>query len=337
MNTISDSLIKKCNSMTTKDTAVYVSGAFNALLAWLPSFLIKQIKRLITLCLLMPILLFGLVITVSSQEPFIHEPSPAPFDQSELKDIAVDAEGRMVAVGWWRNFQVGGSPSFPLVLIKDQPDDPWTILETPDFGWTWHHLEAVKFVPGTNGDFVAVGRYLPNSSIAHPYGLVLRYYKEIDFWQISSFNDPHFQFHFINNFTFVPDNPYRILIVGLRGNNVGGCYEFITMVVDFNLDGLHATFLPTTTRGFLRSIIPLPNGNYFAVGSAAGACDYLPWPLVMEVGDGVEIVHPNPPPETPGFWYDLGGATLLADGKFSWLDMKPRGVDHNFRHIGLSL
>jgi hypothetical protein len=86
--------------------------------------------------------IFGILVAQTGnsagQEPFIHEPSPAPFDQSELKDIAVDPEGRMVAVGWWRNFQVGGLQVFPLVMIKDQMDDPWTVLETPDFGWTWH-------------------------------------------------------------------------------------------------------------------------------------------------------------------------------------------------------
>jgi hypothetical protein len=272
-------------------------------------------KRFLPLALF--VILLAQTSNLSGQEPFIHDPSPASFDQSELKDVAVDPEGRMVAVGWWRNFQLGGSPGFPLVIIKDQPEDPWTILEPPDFGWTWHKLEAVKFIPGANGDFVAVGDYYPDPLVGRPYGMLLRYFREIDFWQLSSFNDPDQHFHFIRDFTFFPDNPDRLLIVGTRGRSGGGakCWEFTTMVVDYNLDALIATFLPTTTRGLLRSIVPLPNGNFFSVGSAAGDCDYLPWPIIMEIGEGVETVYPNPPPETPGFWYDLTGTTLLADGK----------------------
>ncbi|MBE0662710.1 MAG: T9SS type A sorting domain-containing protein [Bacteroidales bacterium] len=265
--------------------------------------------------------LFCLLVTqtwiLSGQEPFIHEPSPAPFDQNELKDIDVDADGRMVAVGWWREFQIGGSPGFPLVMIKDQADDPWTVIEAPDFGWTWHDLEAVKFIPGSNGDFVAVGDYYINPSMAHPYGMVLRYFKEIDFWQLHSFNDPGAQFHFVRDFTFYPDDPNRIMIVGTRGisDPGGNCFQFTTLAVDYNIDAHTYTVLPTTTKGLLRSIVPIPNGNFFSVGSAAGDCDYLPWPLIMEVGEGVETVLPNPPPKTPGFWYDLTGTTLLADGK----------------------
>jgi hypothetical protein len=268
----------------------------------------------------LPYALFGVFIIqtwrLSSQEPFIHEPSPAPFDQNDLNGIAVDPDGRMVTVGRWREFHVGGSPNFPLVMIKDQADDPWTVLETPDFGWTWHKLEAVKFIPGTNGDFVAVGQYT-NLLSGSRYGMLLRYYKEIDVWHLSSFNDPEAAFHFIRDFTFFPDNPNRILIVGTRGISDGGgnCFEFTTMVVDYDLDSHIATFLPTTTKGLLRSIVPLPNGNFFSVGLAAGDCDYLPWPIVLEVGEGVEMAHPNPPPKTPGFWYDLTGTILLADGK----------------------
>jgi hypothetical protein len=271
--------------------------------------------------LVVQLALFGMLVTqtwnLSGQEPFIHELSPAPFDQNELKDIAVDPEGRMVAVGWWREFQIGGSKGIPLVMIKDQMDDPWTVLETPDFGWTWHSLEAVKFVPGTNGDFVAVGEYFPDPSHAFPYGMLLRYYKETDFWQLYSFNDPEALFHFVFDFTFYPDNPDRILIVGTRGisDSGGNCFEFTTMVVDYNIDAHTYTVLPTTTKGLLRSIVPMPNGNFFSVGSAADDCDYLPWPIVLEVGEGVEMVHPIPSPETPGFWYDLTGTILLTDGK----------------------
>jgi hypothetical protein len=87
------------------------------------------------------------------------------------------------------------------------------------------------------------------------------------------------------------------------------------MVVDYNIDAHTYTVLPTTTKGLLRSIVPMPNGNFFSVGAAADDCDYLPWPIVLEVGEGVEMVHPIPSPETPGFWYDLTGTTLLTDGK----------------------
>jgi hypothetical protein len=158
---------------------------------------------------------------------------------------------------------------------------------------------------------------IPTPLMAFPYGMLLRYYKEIDFWQLYSFNDPEAAFHFIRDFTFYPDNPNRLLIVGTRGiSDVGGnCFEFTTMVVDYNIDTHTYTVLPTTTKGLLRSIVPMPNGNFFSVGSAAGDCDYLPWPIVLEVGEGVEMAHPIPSPESPGFWYDLTGTTLLTDGK----------------------
>jgi hypothetical protein len=253
------------------------------------------------------ILLVLAVLPAMAQLPFLHEPSPAPLDHSELKDIASSPDGKLVAVGFQRALMVGGSPSFPLVMFKEHIDDEWVILRTPDFGFTWHHLVSVKFIPDNSGDFVAVGRYLPDPLSGRPNGLLLRYYNSTDTWDLVDITAPGAQFHFTGDFVFDPQDHNRILITGTRGTSDGGgnCFEFYTMIVDYNLETNTYQVLPTTTKGALYSIVPLPNGNFLAVGSAAGNCDYLPWPVVLEVEQGVEINHPIPGPPSGALWYDF--------------------------------
>jgi len=256
-----------------------------------------------------PKLIFG-------QEPFFMEESPAPLDQSDLQDIDADPQGRMAAVGRQRELAVGGSPFYPLVMIKDTPQDPWTILNPPNFGSTWYELISVNFIPGTDGDFVVVGEYYPDPLLGYANGFLLRYYKNTDEWAIHSIQVPGALFHFIRDAVFDPDNPNRLLIVGTHGSvDPGGfCFVFTTMVIDFRIDTYTYTVLPTTQKGGLWSIAPLHNGNFIAAGIAAGECDYLPYPVVLEVEAGVEIIHPNPPPNTNGYWYSISALTALDDG-----------------------
>ena|GEM_PF-4279572 len=244
------------------------------------------------------------------------EESPAPLDQSNLQDIDADLQGRMVAVGRQRELVTGGSPFYPLVMIKDQPQDPWTILDPPNFGWTWYELRSVNFIPGTDGDFVAVGEYQPDPLSAFANGFLLRYYRNTNTWDIRSFQAPGALFHFIRDAVFDPNDSARLLIVGTRAiSDPGGfCFEFTTMVVDYNINTLTYSVLPTTQKGLLWAIEPLPNGNFLAAGPAAADCDYLPYPLVMEVELGVEIIHPIPPPATNGYFYDITAMTVLDNG-----------------------
>jgi len=271
--------------------------------------------------LFLPLFIFFFITSSSpeltfGQEQFFMEESPAPLDQSELQDIDSDHQGRLVAVGRQRELVVGGSPFYPLVMIKDTPQDPWAILDPPNFGWTWYELTSVNFIPGTDGDFVAVGEYLPDPLLAHPNGFLLRYYRNTNTWNIQSFQAPGAQFHFIRDAVFDPNDSTRLLIVGTRGiSDPGGfCFEFYTMVVDYNINTLTYAVLPTTQKGALWAIEPLPNGNFLSVGPAAADCDYLPYPLVMELELGVEIVHPIPPPATNGYFYDISAMTVLDNG-----------------------
>lgn len=268
-----------------------------------------------------PLLIFFLIISASpeqsfGQEQFFMEESPAPLDQSNLQDIDADLQGRMVAVGRQRELVTGGSPFYPLVMIKDTPQDPWTILDPPNFGWTWYELTSVNFIPGTDGDFVAVGEYLPNPLLAHANGFLLRYYRNTSTWDIQSFQAPGALFHFIRDAVFDPNDPARLLIVGTRGiSDPGGfCFEFTTMVVDYNINTHTYSVLPTTEKGLLWAIEPLPNGNFLTAGPAADDCDYLPYPVVLEVEAGVQIIHPIPPPATNGYWYDISAMTVLNNG-----------------------
>jgi hypothetical protein len=253
---------------------------------------------------------------INGQEPFFFEESPAPLDQSELQDIDSDPQGRLVAVGRMRQFMTGGSPFYPMVMIKDQPSDPWTLLDPPNFGQTWYELRVVKFIPGSDGDFVAVGEYLPDPLLAHANGFLLRYYRYNNTWEIQSFQAQGAQFHFIRDAVFDPDDTTRLLIAGTRGlsDPGGNCFEFTTMVVDYNINTLTYSVLPTTQRGALWAIEPLPNGNFLSTGPDASDCDYLPYPLVLEVEQGVEIVHPIPPPATNGYFYDISAMTVLKNG-----------------------
>jgi len=268
-----------------------------------------------------PLVIFFLIISASpeqsfGQEQFFMEESPAPLDQSNLQDIDADLQGRMVAVGRQRELVTGGSPFYPLVMIKDQPQDPWTILDPPNFGWTWYELRSVNFIPGTDGDFVAVGEYQPDPLSAFANGFLLRYYRNTNTWDIRSFQAPGALFHFIRDAVFDPNDSARLLIVGTRAiSDPGGfCFEFTTMVVDYNINTLTYSVLPTTQKGLLWAIEPLPNGNFLAAGPAAADCDYLPYPLVMEVELGVEIIHPIPPPATNGYFYDITAMTVLDNG-----------------------
>ena len=257
--------------------------------------------------------LFGVV---NGQVPFFFEESPAPFDQSELADIDADPQGRLVAVGRMRQFMQGGSPFYPTVMIKDQHGDPWSLLDPPDFGPTWYELRSVNFIPGSDGDFVAVGEYLPDPLLAYAHGFLLRYYRNTNTWDVRSFQAPGALFHFIRDAVFDPADSTRLMIVGTRGisDPGGSCFEFTTMVVDYNINTHSYSVLPTTQKGGLWSIAPLPGGNFITAGIAAADCDYLPDPIVLEVEQGVEIVHPNPPPYTNGFWYSISALTALNDG-----------------------
>jgi hypothetical protein len=268
-----------------------------------------------------PLVLFFFITSTSleltfGQEQFFMEESPAPLDQSNLQDIDSDRQGRMVAVGRMRELMVGGSPFFPLVMIKDHPSDPWIILDPPNFGWTWYELRVVMFIPGTDGDFVAVGEYQPDPLSAFANGFLLRYYRNTNTWDIRSFQAPGALFHFIRDAVFDPNDSARLLIVGTRAiSDPGGfCLEFTTMVVDYNINTLTYSVLPTTQKGLLWAIEPLPNGNFLSAGPAATDCDYLPYPLVMEVELGVEIIHPIPPPATNGYFYDITAMTVLDNG-----------------------
>jgi hypothetical protein len=268
-----------------------------------------------------PLVLFFFITSTSleltfGQEQFFMEESPAPLDQSNLQDIDSDRQGRMVAVGRMRELMVGGSPFFPLVMIKDHPSDPWIILDPPNFGWTWYELRVVMFIPGTDGDFVAVGEYKPDPLSAFMNGFLLRYYRNTNTWDIRSFQAPGALFHFIRDAVFDPNDSARLLIVGTRAiSDPGGfCFEFTTMVVDYNINTLTYSVLPTTQKGLLWAIEPLPNGNFLTAGPAAADCDYLPYPLVMEVELGVEIIHPIPPPATNGYFYDITAMTVSDNG-----------------------
>lgn len=253
----------------------------------------------------------------SAQVPFFVEETPAPRDVSWLYDVDADSSGRLVAVGTAREYHVGGSPFFPLVLVKDGPELPWTVLEPPDLGSYYHELNWVGFVPGTDGDFVTVGGYYPDDSIAHPHGMLLRYRRSSQEWELRTFMDPGYEYLVVEDAAFDPEDPKRLLIVGTRASEYGGgaCFEFNTLVVDYRLEAQTYAILPTTRRGVLRTIVPLPNGNFLTAGIAAGDCDVLPFPVVLEVEQGVEIVHPNPPPRTPYYWYSLNGACPLGDGR----------------------
>lgn len=277
-----------------------------------------QCCRALLFVLVLICLLFMLVFTETAlcQEPFLWEESPAPFDQSKLLDIDVDPEGRIVAVGWQRELVAGGSPLYPLVMIKDPIQNSWTILDPPNFGWTYYELWAVKFIPETNGDFVAVGEYLPDPLIASAHGILLRYHKDSGNWDLHSFQAPGALFHFIRDAAFDPDDPNRLMIVGTRGiADAGGfCFEFTTMVVDYHIDTYTYSVIPTTQRGGLWTIAALTNGNFITAGIAAGDCDYLPYPVILEVEEELEIIHPNPPPTTSGYWYSITALTTLNSG-----------------------
>lgn len=257
-----------------------------------------------------------LLADINGQEPFFFEESPAPLDQSELQDIDSDPQGKLVAVGRMRQFMTGGSPFYPLVIIKDQLTDTWTLLDPPNLGQTWYELRVVKFIPGTDGDFVAVGEYLPDPLLAYANGFLLRYYRNTNTWDIQSFEAPGALFHFIRDAVFDPDDSTRLMIVGTRGisDPGGSCFEFTTMAVDYNINTHTYSVLPTTQKGGLWSIVPLQNGNFLAAGIAAGDCDYLPYPVVLEIEQGVEIIHPNPPPYTIGYWYSISAQTAIRGG-----------------------
>ena len=272
----------------------------------------------------------------SAQELFFIEESPSPPDQSELRDIDVDPDGRLVAVGKQRNFNTGGSFFFPLVVSKDKPEDPWLILNPPNFGMTGHELWAVKFIPETDGDFIVVGEYLPDPLFGYANGMLLRYYRNTGTWDIHEFSAPGALFHFIRDVVFDPDNPSRILIAGTRGIDDGGgfCFEFTTMVVDYNIDTNVYSVIPTTQKGALWSISPLSNGNFITAGIAASDCDYIPFPVVMEVESGTEIIHPNPPPATNNYWYYISALTTLSSGQIFMVGSEsPLGAE-NSRTLG---
>ena len=254
--------------------------------------------------------------SVTGQEAFIHEESPAPLDVSDLEAVDVDPEGRMVAVGRVREWLTGGSPFFPLIMIKDNSEDPWTLLDPPDFGFTYHQLKAVKFVPGTDGDFVAVGGYYPDILIGYNNGMIIRYYKSTESWAIHSFVMPGAHSTTALDAVFDPADSSRLMICGVWSVYDPPCFEFTTMVLDYNINTYTYSILPTTQRGALWSIEPLPNGNFLSAGPAAGACDYLPYPLIMEVEQGIEIIHPIPPPATNGYFYDITAITALDNGQF---------------------
>src|SRR4030067_1069175 len=86
------------------------------------------------------------------------------------------------------------------------------------------------------------------------------------------------------------------------------------MVIDYRIDTYTFSLIPTTQKGGLWTIAPLPNGNFITAGIAAGDCDYLPYPVVLEVEQGLEIIHPNPPPTTTGYWYSISALTALNNG-----------------------
>ena len=258
----------------------------------------------------------SLFLSVSGQENFLMEESPAPFDQSELADIDSDQQGRLVAVGKMRQFTTGGSPFYPMVIVKDKPGDVWKLLDVPNLGETWYELRSVKFVPGSEGDFVAAGEYLPDPLFGNAHGFLIRYYKNSNTWDVKSFNAPDALFHFIRDIVFDPTDSSRLMIAGTRGISdlSGTCFEFTTMVVDYNISTHTYSILPTTQKGGLWTIAPLPNGNFITAGIAAADCDYLPYPVVLEVETGLEIIHPNPPAYTKGYWYSISALTALNDG-----------------------
>ncbi|HXH31279.1 MAG TPA: hypothetical protein VNJ01_10745 [Bacteriovoracaceae bacterium] len=254
--------------------------------------------------------------SVSANAQFTQDPAPAPRVDSQLNHITVSPSGRVVAVGESKE-AYGGSSTFPLILEKSSADGTWKTLEAPDLGNIRHVLSGVAYLPGADEDFVAVGQYSPPGEGGHMQGLILRYHRSANRWDIRKLNIGS-QFMLVKSVLVDPQDSNRILIAGTSGKDDGAgfCFKFHSMVVEYRLDNFSFAVAPSVL-GSLKSIVMTPDKKVFAFGIAAAGCDYIDQPLALEFDRELKQITtiPNPPSASGHPGYALTGSTATADGK----------------------
>jgi hypothetical protein len=262
------------------------------------------------------VMALGLRPAATNAGQFIQERTPAPRVDSRLMDTAVSPTGRVVSVGDSKE-AFGGSPTFPLILEKSSAEGSWELLSVPDLGNTWHELSGVAYLPGPDEDFVAVGQYSPPGAGGDMQGLLLRYHRATDRWDIRAI-DIGSRHMGVEAVAVDPSDPNRILIAGTAGDHddAGGCFRFNSMLLEYRLDTFTLKVAPSVL-GDLSSVVIAPDHRVFAFGILASECDYVDLPLALEFDPGLEQVTTLPNPTTveghPA--YRLTGATSTSGGK----------------------
>jgi hypothetical protein len=244
------------------------------------------------------------------------ETAPSPADQTELASVAWSGVpgGPIAAAGRTRMLLPGGSPSFPFLIEQPAPGEAWVVHDTPDFGFTWHFLRAVLYLPEKNRDLVVIGQYNPDFGSAQSYSFVMRYDRAEDHWETFEIVKPGAFSTWVRSAILDPRDPDRLLLFGTW--SIGGwCFEPRPILVEFDLASNTHSFMDLgDIRGTIDAMVVLEDGSLLATGIGATQCDYTFVLQVLRVEDGVVSIMPSPP-SLPGHpLHSLWGLTLLADG-----------------------
>jgi hypothetical protein len=263
------------------------------------------------------VMAMALLASAAGATEFAQLDAPSPADESYCLAIAAGPNGHLLVGSYNRIYGIGGSDWLPLLMERLGPAGPWVTHTPPAFGDTYHEIDVLEYLPGTDGDFVAVGGWYPDPDLAYQDGFVLRYHRNSGTWDLHVFDVPAADFLFVIGATLDPGDPDRLLVCGTWGNadEAGFCFQFHAMVIDYRLDTHTYALLPTTELGSLADLVALDD-RIIGFGLEAVDCDYGDAPLVLEFapdGSSRRIANPAGWPGHPV--YTATGATLLRDGR----------------------